>query len=440
MTMKSMQDVFAEMLADEVSQISEDAIKANRARNQAMQKEHVDHWVNNPLVRSGAAAMQGVANASFNPFGYIARANGVDTKPLNPQNAVERALEKAGEYGYDAAASVLAGNKLKALGALGKGTTKTSKVLQALFSPNVGTATLEAASGGGLEGLLNPNTASGKILSNLVGAALPGTGYGAVKNLMNREAKNIISDATGAPLKVFHGSNAKNIEVFDGTKSSRKIKTKNDDPTVTYFTSNKGVAGTYGDNVYERYLKMKNPYIVDYKGKHFNDLVTTDKGLSFGKKAMFAENDIDSINEIVKYAKDKGYDGVIAKNIKDGANESALRGIYNDAEQKLYKDLKKKAEEELYGEYKKIEPNSGSLKSFYQYMGGKRNGKEYMARRIVDKQFNDRTDSLVTGDDYVVFSPEQIISNLKNQSSAINTSNILSPIMRQAFIGLLNGE
>ena len=73
-------------------------------------------------------------------------------------------------------------------------------------------------------------------------------------------------------------------------------------------------------------------------------------------------------------------------------------------------------------------------------MGGKRNGKEYMARRIVDKQFNDRTDSLVTGDDYVVFSPEQIISNLKNQSSAINTSNILSPIMRQAFIVLLNAK
>ena len=261
-------------------QISEDAIKANRARNQAMQKEHADHWVNNPLVRSGVAAMQGVANASFNPFGYIARANGVDTKPLNPQNAVERALEKAGEYGYDAAASVLAGNKLKALGALGKGTTKTSKVLQALFAPGKEMITGSVA-GGTLEGLLDPSTTAGKIAANVVGGTLGGamgnigkraymTLKGGLENIARDKdalrivrraskldddiAESVVRDAVGAAENINEASKNVLSDVLDGVSNQERYKSVKK-AYIDFLERNKGkkIKG-YAD------LKRLNPF------------------------------------------------------------------------------------------------------------------------------------------------------------------------------------
>lgn len=57
-----------------------------------------------PVARLGLSAMQGIANAGLNPAGYVARAAGIDTKPLEAQTAGERVTELAGQYGYDAAA------------------------------------------------------------------------------------------------------------------------------------------------------------------------------------------------------------------------------------------------------------------------------------------------------------------------------------------------
>ena len=61
-----------------------------------------------------------------------------------------------------------------------------------------------------------------------------------------------------------------------------------------------GYAG--GENVYEGYLDLKKPLIIDAKGRLYNDLKT-----EYGK----------STNEIVGKIDKKKYDGVIFKNIKD---------------------------------------------------------------------------------------------------------------------------
>lgn len=69
--------------------------------------------VTNPYLRTPGFIMQGISNASLNPAGYVARAAGIDTSPLEAENAGERVAELAGQYGYDAAALVPA---LKAAG------------------------------------------------------------------------------------------------------------------------------------------------------------------------------------------------------------------------------------------------------------------------------------------------------------------------------------
>ena len=111
----------------------------------------------------------------------MARKIGIDTKPLQPENAGERALEKAGEYGFDAAVLSPVGNYLNALGWLGKGERLASKVARAVLVPGKGAVTA-AASGGALEGAADPESTAGKIAANVVGGMLGG----AAVNIGNR--------------------------------------------------------------------------------------------------------------------------------------------------------------------------------------------------------------------------------------------------------------
>lgn len=164
-----------------IPQITDEQRKIIQDRNKAYEDKQSSHWTQNPLVRAAAALGQGISNASLNPAGYVARKIGIDTKPLQPENAGERALEKAGEYGFDAAVLSPVGNYLNALGWLGKGERLASKVARAIFIPGKGAVTA-AASGGALEGTINPESTAGKIGANIVGGMLGG----AAANIGNR--------------------------------------------------------------------------------------------------------------------------------------------------------------------------------------------------------------------------------------------------------------
>jgi hypothetical protein len=112
----------------------------------------------------------------------------------------------------------------------------------------------------------------------------------------------------------------------------------------TFFTDNmmnaEGYAG--GENVYEGHLNLKNPLVIDAKGRFHSDLKTP-----YGK----------TTTEIVSNVDSKKYDGVIFKNIKDSwiddaevdtpstiyfafkpkdafLNESQLTDIWNEANKK----------------------------------------------------------------------------------------------------------
>lgn len=164
-----------------IPQITDEQRKIIQDRNKAYEDKQSSHWTQNPLVRVAAALGQGISNASLNPAGYVARKIGIDTKPLQPENAGERALEKAGEYGFDAAVLSPVGNYLNALGWLGKGERLASKVARAVLVPGKGAVTA-AASGGALEGTINPESTAGKIGANIVGGMLGG----AAANIGNR--------------------------------------------------------------------------------------------------------------------------------------------------------------------------------------------------------------------------------------------------------------
>ena len=89
--------------------------------------------------------------------------------------------------------------------------------------------------------------------------------------------------------------------VYHGT--SAKLKQFNNKQGA-FFTDDmmnaEGYAG--GENVYEGYLDFKKPFVIDAKGRLYNDLKT-----EYGK----------STQEIVDKIDQKKYDGVIFKNIKD---------------------------------------------------------------------------------------------------------------------------
>lgn len=161
----------------ELSDAQKEQIAAN---NKQYEEKYANPFIESGLVRKPVALMQGVANASLNPFGYIARAAGVDTKPLQARDAAERALEKSGEYGFDAAVLATAGNIAKGAGHLGKGNTVRSAVAQEVLAPEVLGATAAAAGGGALEGALNPRNDFERWLANMVGSLGPSSVGGAL--------------------------------------------------------------------------------------------------------------------------------------------------------------------------------------------------------------------------------------------------------------------
>lgn len=97
-----------------------------------------------------------------------------------------------------------------------------------------------------------------------------------------------IVDRDGQPLEVYHGSRDE-FDHFEGD---------------TYFTDDWNNADGYasGEHVYEVYLCIKRPLVVDCGGRKWDDLDTP-----YGR----------STQEIVSRVDRSKYDGVVMKNVKD---------------------------------------------------------------------------------------------------------------------------
>lgn len=160
-----------------------------------------------------------------------------------------------------------------------------------------------------------------------------------------------VVDENGEPLVVYHGTTNTNRDY------TRFTVFKHSDPRIKkhqhFFSADRDVAGSMGDIVYDVFLKCENPLVIDAGGNEwgavkdhtggkvkFADLTSAQK-----KKLCKAflctaeelessyspEDEIDlvqarvikrderSTNEWADYARANGYDGVIFRNLRDGA-------------------------------------------------------------------------------------------------------------------------
>lgn len=138
-----------------------------------------------------------------------------------------------------------------------------------------------------------------------------------------------VVDADGKPLVVYHGSPDKDIDAFTIGKGG------------AYFTSSKKLAEGYtmrrvpwlapspDGTVYPTYLSLKNPLVIDALGKRHDNIPVPWqqwKQKVFGALPSGAV----SVEKAAAYAKEKGYDGLIVKNVVDTPTmtETAKTDVY----------------------------------------------------------------------------------------------------------------
>lgn len=132
-------------------------------------------------------------------------------------------------------------------------------------------------------------------------------------------AESKVVDEQGRLLKVYHGTN--NVEENSTwNKSTKSFDTKREKFTVFkrqydeqighFFNSDVDNAGGYGSTVYECYLNIKNPLIIECNNRDYSIIAY--------------DGMIKDTYEWADYAYKKGYDGVIFKNIRDGVDYGAM--------------------------------------------------------------------------------------------------------------------
>lgn len=174
-------------------------------------KGFVDKYITRPLARQGLLAMQGIANAGLNPAGYVARAAGIDTKPLEAQTAGERATELSGQYGFDAAALV------PALGLAASSAPAAAPYVAPLVEGGVPLA-LTGSTGSALAtGIINPESTVGRMATDILGGGL-GAGLTRPKFTAPKQDVKTVKELTKSI-----GEDALNRDIAEAERTGRNL-------------------------------------------------------------------------------------------------------------------------------------------------------------------------------------------------------------------------
>ena len=133
-----------------------------------------------------------------------------------------------------------------------------------------------------------------------------------------------VVDKKGSPLVVYHGS-----PDLRGLKENYIFESRFLDNQSFFFTDNYSMAKSYADpqrafdyqnseeGVIRLYLSLQNPLIVNSFNQIWRKFETTIDG-----------NEIVGTRNLITFAKNKGYDGVIVKNVRDyyNGNEKKIKG------------------------------------------------------------------------------------------------------------------
>jgi hypothetical protein len=134
-----------------------------------------------------------------------------------------------------------------------------------------------------------------------------------------------VASETNQPIVAYHAT-GKEINQLDPAMASGKSA-----GTGTFFSSNPYTASTYAlgesPNVIPAYLDFKRPMVVDAQGANWNrlnkkakvdlpDAKQTTLGRIFGDELRYVD-DYASTDDLARYAKQQGYDGLVVRNVVD---------------------------------------------------------------------------------------------------------------------------
>lgn len=129
-----------------------------------------------------------------------------------------------------------------------------------------------------------------------------------------------VVDDKGRLLVVYHGTN--DVEVKETWNAERRsfdmeyspftvFKKKWEGQAGHFFGKDIDNAGGYGSRIYKCYLNIKNPLVIECNNRDYS--------------VIEYNGQIKDTYEWAEYAKAKGYDGVIFKNIRDGVDYGAMQ-------------------------------------------------------------------------------------------------------------------
>lgn len=139
-----------------------------------------------------------------------------------------------------------------------------------------------------------------------------------------------VTTSEGNPLTVYHGG-AGDVTAFDASKGKKtEANTTGASFGDTSFTDNPALASSYamragrtGANVIPAHLSMQNPYIIDNAGSHWKALPApaemTYFSPKYGQNITAKKGDMIDINQLSRWARENGHDGLIVKNVSDPA-------------------------------------------------------------------------------------------------------------------------
>lgn len=167
--------------------------------------------VTNPIARQVGFGLQGISNAGLNPAGYVARAAGIDTKPLEAQTAGERATELAGQYGFDAAAIV------PTLGLAASSAPAVAPYVAPLVEGGVPLALTGSTGSALLTGIIDPENPYARMATDILGGGL-GAGLTRPKFTAPKQDVKTVKELTKSI-----GEDALNRDIAEAERTGRNL-------------------------------------------------------------------------------------------------------------------------------------------------------------------------------------------------------------------------
>lgn len=154
-----------------------------------------------------------------------------------------------------------------------------------------------------------------------------------------------VVDENGEPLVVYHGTQD-SFTTVDFSKS--------DAGQGFYAANDKDTAETYGlNNKYALFFNLKNPYIIEGFGQPWNQLLLNDEDYTEEELKQPYKLKRLSTRDIENFAKNKGYDGVIFKDIIDQGKYSGI--IHSKEESYIQELLENSGEDYTYANSKVLD-------------------------------------------------------------------------------------